>query len=131
MSDVPSYLKGFESIYESDPREAAIRWFSEAKYGLFLHYGLYSLLGRHEWVQLRGLIPVAEYEELKDQFKAEAFDAEAIVDFAVACEMKYVNLTSRHHDSFSLFKTKESDFNSVSAPSGRDLVKELSEACQA
>ena len=129
MGDVPNYLKDYSDLHATDPRGAALQWFREARYGLFLHYGLYSLLGRHEWVQLRELIPVAEYAKLMDDFTAENFDAEKIAQFAVDCEMKYINLTTRHHDSFCLFETKETDFNSVNAPCGRDLIKELAEAC--
>jgi len=125
----PNYLKDYADLYAADPRGAAIEWFRGARYGLFLHYGLYSLLGRHEWVQLREKIPVAEYAKLKDRFTAERFDADAIADFAVGCEMKYVNLTTRHHDSFCLFRTGETDFQSLNAPAGRDLVGELAAAC--
>jgi len=129
MEAVPSYLKGYEALYAQDPRKAALQWFREARYGLFMHYGLYSLLGRHEWVQLREKIPVAEYEKLMGKFGAEKFDAEAIAAFAVDCGMRYVNITTRHHDSFCLFDTKETPFNSVQSPAGRDLIKELADAC--
>ena len=129
MSDVPNYLKNYADRYAEDPRAAALQWFREARYGLFLHYGLYSLVGRHEWVQLRELIPVAEYAKLMHDFTAEHFDAERIAQFAVDCEMKYINITTRHHDSFCLFETAETDFNSVNAPAGRDLIKELAAAC--
>jgi alpha-L-fucosidase len=127
--DVPSYLAGYEELYAKDPRRVAIEWFREARFGLFLHYGLYSLLGNHEWVQLRQLIPVAEYAKLHKKFTAEKFDADFITDLALAAGMKYVNITTRHHDSFCLFRTAQTDFNSVSSPASRDLVGELSEAC--
>ena len=129
MSAVPNYLSEHAEMYPQDPRAAAMAWFRDARYGLFLHYGLYSLLGRHEWVQFRERIPVAEYEKLKDRFTAEQFDADAIVDFAVDCGMRYVNITTRHHDSFCLFRTAETEFHSVNAPAGRDLVGELCAAC--
>ncbi len=129
MSTVPSYLAAYEEQYRDDPRAAAIRWFRDAKYGLFLHYGLYSILGRHEWVQFREKIPVAEYAKLFDEFTAERFDADFIADLAVDCGMKYVNITTRHHDSFCLFATEQTPFNSVNAPAGRDLIGELAEAC--
>ena len=129
MSKTPNYLRSYEDLHRKNPRSAALKWFAEAKYGLFLHYGLYSLLGQHEWVQLREKIPVAEYAELQKQFTAEKFDADYIADFAVDCGMKYVNLTSRHHDSFCLFDTKQTDFNSMNAPAKRDLVGELAAAC--
>ena len=127
---VPSYLKGYEKLYARDPRAAAIQWFRDAKFGMFLHYGLYSLLGRHEWVQLRELIPVAKYAKLKNQFTAAKFDANAIADLAVAAKMRYINITTRHHDSFCLFRTKQTDFNSVNSPAKRDLVGELAAACR-
>jgi alpha-L-fucosidase len=129
MSVVPRYLAGYERLYQQEPRAAARAWFREARYGLFLHYGLYSLLGRHEWAQLRERIPVAEYARLADQFRAEEFDAEMIAIFAKACGMRYINLTTRHHDSFCLFATRETSFNSVNTPAGRDLVAELAAAC--
>lgn len=128
--DVPSFLTGYEMQYRHDPSAAALEWFKDARFGLFLHYGLYSLLGRGEWVQLREKIPVAEYARLKDRFTAAGFDAEKITDLALAAEMKYVNITSRHHDSFCLFRTKQTDFNSVNSPAKRDLIAELAEACR-
>lgn len=127
---MPSYLKGNEDAFARDPRAANLEWFRNAKYGLFLHYGLYSQLGRHEWVQLREKIRPAEYAKLADSFTAEKFDAGEIARFAVQCGMRYINITTRHHDSFCLFETAQTDFNSLNAPSGRDLVHELAEACE-
>jgi alpha-L-fucosidase len=127
---IPSYLRGYEAQYASDPRGAAIQWFRDARFGLFLHYGLYSLLGRHEWVQYREKMPVAEYARLMDDFTASAFDADSITDLALSAEMKYVNITTRHHDSFCLFDTKQTDFNSLNSPARRDLVAELADACR-
>lgn len=125
----PNYLRGYEELYATDPRQAALAWFKQARYGLFLHYGLYSLTGRHEWVQLREKIPVGEYEKLADRFTAQRFDADAIADFAAESGMRYINLTTRHHDSFCLFETSETRFHSLNTPCGRDLVGELAAAC--
>ena len=125
----PSYLETYRGLYESDPRKAALKWLAEARFGLFMHYGLYSLLGRHEWVQFRETIPVAEYAKLKDRFTAEKFDADGIADLALAAGMRYVNITTRHHDSFCLFDTAQTDFKSTHSPAKRDLVKELAAAC--
>ena len=125
----PNYLRGYEELHDTDPRQAALTWFKQARYGLFLHYGLYSLLGRHEWVQLREKIPVAEYGKLAGQFTAEKFDPDLIADFAVDAGMRYINLTTRHHDCFCLFETGETPFNSLQAACGRDLVGELAAAC--
>ena len=65
---VPSYLKDYSALYQADPRAAALKWFEEAKFGLFMHYGLYSQLGRGEWVMLREKIAVPHYEELTKTF---------------------------------------------------------------
>lgn len=129
MATPPAYLLPYSHRYADDPRAAALTWFREARYGLFLHYGLYSLLGRHEWVQYRERIPVAEYAKLAERFTAERFDAEAICELALAAGMRYVNLTTRHHDSFCLFDSTETDFKSTNTPCGRDLVGELAAAC--
>ena len=129
MSDVPRYLRGYEKLYSQNPREASLQWFRDAKFGLMLHYGLYSLLGRHEWVQHIEKIPVAEHDKLMDQFTADGFDADAIAQLAVEAEAKYVNITTMHHDSFCLWDTRVTAFNSVNAPCGRDLIAELADAC--
>jgi len=126
---LPPHLKGYEKLYQIDPRAASRAWFREANFGLFMHYGVYSLLGHGEWVQLREKIPVKEYEKLKMKFTAEKFDADKITDMALAAGMKYVNITSKHHDGFCLFKTKQTDFNSTEAPARRDLIGELAETC--
>ena len=106
-------------------------WFADAKFGLFLHYGLYSLLGRGEWVQRHERIPPPTYAKLAESFTAERFDADEITDLALAAEMKYINLTTRHHDSFCLFESDQTDFTSTEAPNcGRDLVGELAEQCE-
>ena len=78
-----------------------------------MHYGVYSQLGRGEWVMQRERIPVKEYEKLKNTFTADKFDAGKITDMAIDAGMKYINITSRHHDSFCLFRTKQTDFNAV------------------
>ena len=126
----PSYLRDYGSLYSANPRQAALQWFSNARFGLFMHYGLYSLLGRGEWVMLREKIPIEEYTKLKAKFTAENFDPDFITEMALEAGMKYVNITSRHHDGFCLFETKQHDYHSMAAPAGRDLIGDLSEACQ-
>lgn len=135
----PSYLKEYEELYARDPRQAALTWFKEAEFGLFLHYGLYSLLeghykGKHskpaEWVLFRTDITLPEYEKLSERFTAEKFDADFITDMALEAGMKYINITTRHHDSFCLFDSKHTDFKSTNTPAKRDLVGELAEQCR-
>lgn len=136
---VPKYLDDNGDLYAKDPRKAAIEYFRTARFGLFIHYGLYSLLGgfwkgEHsnpaEWVQLNGKIRVKEYEKLALEFTAKNFNADFITDLALDAGMKYINLTTRHHDSFCLFDSKYTDFKSTNSPAKRDLVGELSEQCQ-
>ena len=129
-NSAPSYLQGRKPVYAGNPRQAARKWFAEAKFGLFMHYGLYSQLGRGEWVMLRERIPVAEYAKLKNTFTARNFDVDFITDLALEAGMKYINLTSRHHDGFCLFETRQHDYHSMAAPARRDLIGDLSEACQ-
>lgn len=106
-------------------------WFSKCRYGLFIHYGLFSLLGRGEWVWNREQIPHDEYAALAERFTADKFDAEAICDLAVRWGMRYVVFTTMHHEGFRLYDTALSDFSSVNSPAKRDLVAELVSAARA
>lgn len=126
----PAYLRGYETLFARDPRAAARAWFKEARFGLFMHFGLYSLLGRGEWVMYHEKIPVAEYRKRIRDFHPDKFDADFITDLALDAEMKYVNLTARHHDGFCLFATETDDFNAARSPAHRDLVGELAEECR-
>lgn len=129
MSTCPLYLKDYEKTWNVNHKQAILQWFADAGRGLFLHYGLYSLVHEHEWLQARNRIPVAVYEKLADAFTAERFDADFITDFALENGLKYINLTTCHHDSFCLWDSKIEPFNSMNSPAKRDLVQELSEAC--
>ncbi|MCL2881213.1 MAG: alpha-L-fucosidase [Treponema sp.] len=117
------------------------QWFKEAKFGLFIHWGLYSVLageyqGRKtthiaEWIMNHLDIPVREYEKLAGQFNPVNFDAEAIVKKAKSCGMRYIVFTSKHHDGFAMFHSKCNPYNIVDAtPFKRDVLKELQLACQ-
>jgi len=105
-------------------------WFADARYGMFIHYGLYSIVGHGEWAFNREAIPVDEYRSLKDRFTAENFDPTALCDLAVRGGMRYINLTTMHHDGFRLYDTKLSDFKSTLSPARRDLVAELVSAAR-
>lgn len=114
----------------------------DLSFGMFIHFGLYSILGGvwkgrnitkgySEQILAHAQIPQEEYEELAKQFNPVNFDANAIVELAEAAGMKYIVITAKHHDGFCLFHTKYSRYNVVDAsPYGRDIVLELSEACQ-
>ena len=118
-----------ERGYTPKSHQDALKWFQNAKFGLFMHYGLYSQLGRGEWVMLRENIPLTRYEHLKDTFRPDKFDADTITSVAIDAGMKYVNLTSKHHEGFCLFRTRQTSYNSTESPTHRDLVDELANAC--
>jgi alpha-L-fucosidase len=126
----PRHLRGYEKLSRTDARAASAQWFRETRFGLLICYGLYSLLGRHEWVMLREKIRPADYAKLAARFSAEKFDADAICELALAAEMKYVTMVAKHCDSFCLWDTKMTDFNSVKSPAKRDLVAEVARACE-
>ena len=116
------------------------QWFREAGYGMMIHWGLYALIGGEwkgrrmegigEWAQQYFRIPCAEYEQLARAFNPVLFDAEEWVKLAKDSGMKYMVVTSKHHDGFCLFHTKVDKWNVVDAtPFGRDVIAELAEAC--
>jgi len=108
-----------------------IRWFEEARFGMFIHWGCYSVLGRGEWVMYQENIPVSEYEKQADMFKPpESFSPLEWVRSAKEAGMKYIVLTTRHHDGFCLFDSRVSSFTSVRRAAGRDFVKEYVDACR-
>ena len=111
--------------------QSAIQWFRQAKFGMFIHWGIYSLLESGEWVMYARQIPVKEYEKLAAKFNPIRFNADEWVATAKAAGMRYIVITAKHHDGFSMFKTNVSNFNIVDAtPFGRDPMQELCEACR-
>lgn len=111
--------------------ETRIGWWREARFGMFIHWGLYSIPGRGEWVQWSEQIPEAEYAKLADQFNPQHFDPNAWAALAKAGGMKYMVLTSRHHDGFALFADAGSDFTGPKSAAHRDLVAEYVKAVRA
>jgi len=105
-----------------------ISWWREARFGMFLHWGVYAIPGRGEWVQWQEQIPVGEYAKLADQFKPEHFDPEAWAELAKAGGMKYMVLTSRHHDGFALFDDPGSVFTATRSAAHRDIVADYVKA---
>jgi len=102
-----------------------MKWFHEARFGMFIHFGLYSLLGRGEWVMSEERIPAAEYAKLAWRFNPKKLDASKWAATAKAAGAKYMVLTTRHHDGFCLFDSKVSDFTSAKTAAGRDIVAEF------
>lgn len=125
-----------DGIQPGDPRAA---WFQEARYGLFIHWGIYAIpggewkgksIGFSEYVSWKNQIPAAEYAKLAEQFNPLEFDAEAWAQLAQDAGMKYLVITAKHHDGFAMFHSRTSPFNVFNAtPWKRDPLKELQAAC--
>lgn len=106
-----------------------LAWFQDARFGMFIHWGLYALLARGEWVMhIEGIAP-PEYARLAEQFNPTAFDARAWAKLAADAGQRYMVITSRHHDGFSMYDTALSDYKITNTPFGRDPIRELADAC--
>lgn len=119
-----------EMTPEQQDRVRRLKWFNEARFGMFIHWGLYSLLGRHEWVMNRERIPVEEYEKLADQFRPKEFPAKEWARLAKQTGMKYMVMTTKHHEGFCLFHSELTDYCAPKRACGRDLVAEYVEAAR-
>ena len=119
----PGYVPAPENL-------AAREKFKDARFGIFIHWGIYSMLGDGEWVMNNQKIPYQEYARFAAGFYPSKFNAEEWVKTFKAAGARYMTITSRHHDGFSMFKSNASSYNIVDAtPFKRDIIKELSEAC--
>ncbi len=123
-------------------RDARMEWWREARFGMFIHWGVYADLagvydgeeisGGGEWIMLMGKIPKAEYKKRAAEFNPTRYDPDAWVRLAKQAGMKYIVITAKHHDGFALFDSKVTDWDVVdSTLYGRDLLKPLAEACRA
>jgi len=143
---VPNYLKDYVHQYKSDPRGTALQWFRDAKFGMFIHYALASLLphGKEDLQRMAGGtkqdLKALERgvrddriqslrEQLLQQFTATDFDADFITDLALNAKMRYVNFTTKHIGGLYMFDTKVSRFTSLHSPAKRDFVAEIADAC--
>jgi alpha-L-fucosidase len=111
-------------------RARRLKWWQDARFGMFIHWGLYAQLGRHEWVMNRERIPLAEYEKLADTWKPKDRPAREWARLAKQAGMKYMVMTTKHHEGFCLWDTKQTDYNAAKRGPGRDLVREYVEACR-
>ncbi len=118
--------------------DARMRWWKEARFGLFIHWGLYSIpagvwgnrTDYGEWIRTSAKIPLSQYSELVQQFNPTRFNAGDWVRVAKDAGMKYITITTKHHDGFCLFNTRYTDFSVAATPFGRDVMQDLSRACR-
>jgi alpha-L-fucosidase len=117
--------------YKPTPENLESRqWFQDAKFGIFVHWGVYSVLGRGEWVMQIEKIPIAEYEKLPPQFNPTGYNAAEWVALARDAGARYITITSKHHDGFAMFDSKVSDYDIVDrTPYKRDVLKALADEC--
>ena len=134
----------FKGPYDDETeqqRDARMAWWREARFGLFIHWGVYAVpAGTHkgeqienigEWIMHYGQIPVAEYQQYAEQFNPVDYDPEAWVRMAKDAGMKYIVITAKHHDGFAMYHSKVNKYNIVDAtPFDRDPLKELAAACK-
>jgi alpha-L-fucosidase len=134
-------VKAIQDTETPAQRDARMTWWREARFGMFIHWGLYSIPagtwngkqipGIGEWIMNNASIPVADYKALASQFNPTGFNAHDIVALAKAAGMKYIVITTKHHDGFAMFDSKADPFNIVAAtPFHRDPLKELAEECR-
>jgi len=116
----------------TEQHKARMSWWHDAKFGMFVHWGVYSIPGRGEWVQWNEQIPVEEYEKLADQFNPDNYDPEQWAAIAKEAGMKYMVLTTRHHDGFCLWDSKSSyrNFTIMNTPAKFDAVEKYVIACR-
>ncbi len=115
----------------SDVNDQARRWFEDAKFGLFIHWGVYSLVGKGEWVMDHDKLPISEYAKLPPRFNPTRFDALAWVKLAKSAGAKYITITAKHHDGFCMFASRLTDYDIVDAtPYQADPLKALADACR-
>ena len=115
---------------DSDSERSRLKWFKDVHFGMFIHWGIYSVIERGEKVMAIERIPVDEYAAFADRFNPGKFDADGWASLAREAGMKYMVLTARHHDGFCLFDSKVSDFTSAKTKSRRDFVAEYVEAAR-
>lgn len=113
------------------PTTADMEWFTDARLGMFVHWGLFSLAARHEWVKSRERMSDAEYEAYREHFDPDRFDPREWARTAKAAGAGYVVLTAKHHDGFCMWDSKLTDYTVMNTPYGQDVVAEFVEACRA
>ncbi|MGQ9918027.1 MAG: alpha-L-fucosidase [Bryobacteraceae bacterium] len=112
------------------PESERTQWFRDAKFGMFIHWGVYSVIGRHEWIRHRAQIPQAEYDKYARRFNPVRFNADEWVTLARDAGARYIVITSKHHDGFSIYRSRVSDYDMEITPYKGDPLKDLAAAAR-
>lgn len=128
-------LASLTTVSQPDQR---LNWWRDARFGMFIHWGLYAVpagewndkTGYGEWIRTSAEIPLETYDQFRKKFNPVKFDAKEWVKLAKDAGMKYIVITAKHHDGFCMFDTKQTDFNIMNTPFGRDPMKDLAAACR-
>ncbi|MEK7404056.1 MAG: alpha-L-fucosidase [Acidobacteriota bacterium] len=128
LAKTVSSLLLFAAVAAPQAESERTRWFREAKFGMFIHWGPYAVIGRHEWARHRFQIPQAEYDQYARRFNPVKFNADAWADLARNAGVRYIVITSKHHDGFSIYRSKVSDYDMEITPHKGDPLKMLAEA---
>ncbi|MGI6654479.1 MAG: alpha-L-fucosidase [Christensenellales bacterium] len=118
-------------MFDRAAYEKRVQWYRDARFGMFIHWGLYSIPARGEWVRSVEKISVEDYQPFFEEFNPVDYDSKAWAKLAREAGMKYAVLTAKHHDGFCLFDSKLTDYKSTNTPAGRDLVREYLDAFRA
>lgn len=129
---LPVVVCALAAPYQPTPENLKSReWFENARFGLFIHWGVYSVLGKGEWVMNNDKMTAADYEKLPGRFNPVEFNAREWVSMAKEAGMRYITITSKHHDGFAMWGTKQSDWDIVDrTPYGQDVLKMLARECR-
>jgi alpha-L-fucosidase len=131
-------LPAFPQSETKDQRDARMEWWREARFGMFIHWGLYAIpagewggkTGYGEWIRTSAEIPLEVYDSFPKHFNPVKFNADEWVRMAKNAGMKYIVITSKHHDGFCMFDSQQTDFDIMNTPYGKDVMKDLSTACK-
>ena len=132
---MPGLLAQTNQVLSDDPR---MEWWRDARFGMFIHWGLYAIPAGAwngvdtygEWIRHSAKIPLETYDRFQKQFDPQKFDAREWVKMAKNAGMRYIVITTKHHDGFCMFNTNETSFNIMETPFGRDVMDELADACR-
>ena len=117
--------------FNREEYEKRVAWFQDARFGMFIHWGLYAIPARGEWIRSQEQMSIEEYNRYFEEFDPKAYDPKQWARIAKKAGMKYVVMTAKHHDGFCLFDSQYTDYKSTNTKCGRDLIREYLDAFRA